>query len=182
MPDLRQHLEDCLTGPVCVVGVGNPDLGDDGLGMWLAGELSRAGIRPVILAGTQPEACLTAIEATGCPHVLFLDAAGFGAAPGGVAWFESREIVARFPQVSTHKLSLGLLARLLEADGARQVWLLGVQPASLKPGEPLSEPVRETAAALTGLLTEILGKPASAGSPLPAGPGRREDPEPVLAS
>ena len=30
MSDLRQQLRACLEPPVCVVGVGNADLGDDG--------------------------------------------------------------------------------------------------------------------------------------------------------
>ena len=67
--------------------------------------------------------------------VLFLDAVEMGAAPGDVVLLDAREIAARFPQVSTHKLSLGTLARLIEADGgATRSCLLGVQPQSVGPG------------------------------------------------
>ena len=36
MSDLRLQLERCFRGRVCVVGVGNVDWGDDGLGVRLA--------------------------------------------------------------------------------------------------------------------------------------------------
>ena len=52
-------------------------------------------------------------------------------------------MAARFPQVSTHKISLGLLARLDRgAVARRKAWLLGVQPESLRPGTV--EPGRQT--------------------------------------
>jgi Ni,Fe-hydrogenase maturation factor len=68
---------------------------------------------------------------------------------------------SRFPQVSTHKLSLGLLARMVEANGKTKAWLLGVQPASLRPGQALSEPVRRTLEQLAQWLGENLERPKS---------------------
>ena len=53
-------------------------------------------------------------------------------------------MVARFPQISTHKISLGLLAKRAEANGTTKAWLLGVQPESLKPGEELTPAVQAT--------------------------------------
>ncbi len=52
----------------------------------------------------------------------------------------SDEMTARFPQISTHKISLGLLAKRVEANGTTKAWLLGVQPESLRPGEELTCP------------------------------------------
>jgi hydrogenase 3 maturation protease len=85
--------------------------------------------------------------------VLFLDAVEFGAVPGSVVLLDASEMTTRFPQVSTHKLSLGLLAQMIEANGRTKVWLLGVQPASLKPGEGLSPRVAATVEGLIPLLT-----------------------------
>jgi len=67
-------------------------------------------------------------------------------------------MAARFPQVSTHKISLGLLARCLEANGRTRAWLLGVQPESLQPGAGLTPAVQNT----LKILTELLGKMAAA--------------------
>jgi hydrogenase maturation protease len=152
---------------VAWVGIGNPDLGDDGLGMRLAEMLRDAGCPDVILAGTTPENCLRRIEATDCDTVAFLDATDFGGAPGSVTLFDRDEIVSRHPQVSTHKLSLGFLATMLTAEEDRQVRLLAVQPERLTPGCGLSATVQETLEALTQLLIN-LGATDPVASPEPA--------------
>lgn len=163
MAGLREQLRDLLTRPVCWVGVGNPDLGDDGLGIRLAEMLRDAGCAQVILAGATPENCLSAIEASGCSEVVFLDATAFGGEPGSVALLDADEIKARHPQVSTHKLSLGLLARMLEGDTPRRVRLLAVQPERLTPGAGISTTVEDTLETLRQLLLELgaAGAPAA---------------------
>ena len=88
--------------------------------------------------------------------VLFLDAVECGAAPGAVVLLDAAEMASRFPQVSTHRISLGLLAQMIEANGRTRVWLLGVQPASLKPDDRLSSAVAASVECLAGLLTEPL--------------------------
>ena len=66
----------------------------------------------------------------------------------------SREMAARFPQISTHKISLGLLAQLIEADGRTKAWLLGVQRESLRAGGELSPPVK----AAVDILSQLIGE------------------------
>ena len=78
------------------------------------------------------------------------------AAPGDVIFLEGAEIAARYPQVSTHKLSLGTIARLIEAQGPTRVFLLGVQPQSVGDAAELSAPVRTTLEILRDLLVEML--------------------------
>ena len=52
MPDLRQQLELCFQGRVCLVGIGHIDGGDDALGMRLAQAVQRAmGQRVTFLTG-----------------------------------------------------------------------------------------------------------------------------------
>ena len=106
----------------------------------------------VLNAGTEPERLIGRV-ADGFEHVIFLDAVEFGGAPGEVVFLNADQMAARFPQVSTHKISLGLLAKQVEAHGRTKAWLLGVQPESLKHGEGLSPAVRTT----LGLLRELLG-------------------------
>ena len=64
----------------------------------------------VALAHTTPEHHLARLTDGAYDHVVFLDAVDAGVAPGAVLWLEADDIQARFPQVSTHRLSLGLLA------------------------------------------------------------------------
>jgi hydrogenase 3 maturation protease len=179
MPNLREQLQQCFQGRVCLIGLGNLDYGDDGFGVRLAEELksevrspksedrgeapgsssSNFELRPsfglrsrVIIAGTTPERFISRVADEGFDHVIFLDAVEFGGAPGSVVLLNSGEITLRYPQVSTHKLSLGLLAKWVEANGTAQAGLLGVQPESLKPGENLTPAVQATLELLVELL------------------------------
>jgi hydrogenase maturation protease len=173
MPDLREQLEQLLRERVCLVGLGNVEYGDDGVGVRLVERLERDDAlgscgniqhptsniqRPMngkgttvgcsmldvecwmfstsatllgcslINAGTTPERFIGRIADQDFDHIIFLDAVEFSGAPGSVVFLNSDQMAARFPQVSTHKLSLGLLARQLEANGRTKAWLLGVQP------------------------------------------------------
>jgi len=47
---------------------------------------------------------------------------------------------------------LGVLASFIESNGITKVWLLGVQPESLKQGHDLSPAIRKTLGALLELL------------------------------
>jgi len=156
MPDLRDDLRRRLTARVCLVGIGNPDRGDDGFGARLAEAVRTLGYPDVIVAERTPERYMTQLSRGDFQTVLFLDAVEMGAAPGGVVLLEGREIVARYPQVSTHKLSLGALARLIETEGSTRVFLLGVQPQSVDHASGLSEPVQTTLEVLRDLLAEVL--------------------------
>jgi hydrogenase maturation protease len=151
-----EELRQKLTGRVCLVGIGNTDLGDDGLGVKLAEAVRTAGHADVVIAETTPESWIRTAS-FGFDNVLLLDAVQLGAEPGGAVLLDASQIESRFPQVSTHKLSLGLLAKLLQSYGPR-VWLLGVQPETLKQGAGLSAPVAKTVEALQKLLVEVLKK------------------------
>ncbi len=179
MPDLREQLRQLLQGRVCLMGLGNVAYGDDGFGVRLGEELKSEGRRPkaeirpksegrnqalsggasdarprsrVIIAGTNPERWISHVADEEYDHLVFLDAVEFGRAPGSAVLLNSNEMAARFPQISTHKLSLSLLAKQAEANGKTRAWLLGVQPESLKPGKELTPPVRATLELLLELL------------------------------
>jgi hydrogenase 3 maturation protease len=183
MPDLREQLQQLFQGRVCLMGLGNVAYGDDGAGVRLAEELkseirnpkserspkteSRSGARSgkasnagprshIIIAGTTPERWIGRVADEECDHLVFLDAVEFGGSPGAVVLLDSDEMAARFPQISTHKLSLGLLAKQVEANGRTKAWLLGVQPESLRLNEGLTPTVRATLELLLDLLAGCL--------------------------
>ena len=149
MPNLREQLEHLLQTRVCLIGVGNVDYGDDGFGVRLAEALE------VMNAGTNPERFIGRVADEGFYHVIFLDAVEFGGAPGSVALLNSDEMAARFPQISTHKISVGLLAKQLESNGRTKAWLLGVQPESLKLGGRLTPTVQATLELLLDLVRDV---------------------------
>jgi hydrogenase maturation protease len=153
MENLRQQLES-LQGRICWMGLGNRDYGDDGLGIALAERLKQLGIANVVVAGSSPERFLSR-ELDEFDHLIFLDAVEFGGAPGSVVFMDATDITERFPQVSTHKISLGVLATAAEANGTTMAWLLGVQPESVKAGGAITATVRTTLDAIAELLCSI---------------------------
>ena len=149
MPNLREQLQILLQTRVCLMGLGNVDYGDDGFGVRLAEALE------VMNAGTNPERFIGRVADEGFDHVIFLDAVEFGGAPGSVALLNSDEMAARFPQISTHKISVGVLAKQLESNGRTKAWLLGVQPESLKLGGQLTPTVQATLELLLDLVRDV---------------------------
>jgi hydrogenase maturation protease len=171
MGDLRRALATTLVGRTCVVGVGNVDLSDDGVGPRVVADLAEAGFDDAIVAGTTPERWMERLASGDYDDVLFVDALAFDAQPGAVALLAGSEIRSRLPQVSTHKISLGTLADLIARRAPTRVHLLGVRPATLRAAGTLSAPVRETAEALTAILRGVLASARDLGQ-------RRRDPEP----
>jgi hydrogenase maturation protease len=163
--NFREEMEKALEGRVCLMGVGNAEYGDDGFGVRLAEALIAAGVKDVIVAGSEPERYLTTAAGAKCDgadfdmlvfdHVVFLDAVEFGGVAGSVVWLDRAEMGARYPQISTHKISLGVLAGVVESNGRTKAWLLGVQPESVKEGEGLSATVEKTLGALVELMVEM---------------------------
>lgn len=153
--DLRAQLKQTLQGRVCFVGVGNPDYGDDGFGVRLAEELLTAGLLDVIVCGNSPERWVGSVANMEFDHLVFLDAVELGAAAGSAVFLDGAQIEAKYPQISTHKISLGMLSRFVESNGVTKAWLLGVQPESLQEGQALSPAVRKTLGVLLDLLFQL---------------------------
>jgi hydrogenase maturation protease len=137
------------------MGLGNVDYGDDGFGVRLSERLEADGLPGVIVAGTMPERFIGGVSDNSYDYLLFLDAAEFGGVPGSVVFLNAGEMAARFPQVSTHKISLGLLAKWVEESGKTKAFLLGVQPESLRNVEGLTPTVQSTLEVLSSLLNEL---------------------------
>ncbi len=177
MPDLREQLRQCFQGRVCVMGLGNVLYGDDGFGVRLVEALAKAEGRSAnreepgaqagedtslsdcgpqyVIAGTAPERFIGGAAGVTCDHLIFVDAVDFGGVPGSAIFLDSEQMSARYPQISTHKISLGLLAKWAEAHGTTKAWMLGVQPESLKPGEDLTPAVRATLELLRELVRDV---------------------------
>jgi hydrogenase 3 maturation protease len=138
------------------VGVGNAELGDDGLGPLVAGALAAGGLEDVIVAGTTPERWMEQLASGRYDNVLFVDAVEFEGRPGSAVLLEGSDLRTRLPQISTHKISLGVLADLIERRAPTRVRVLGVKPASLRADEALSPDVHDTARALARILAGVL--------------------------
>jgi len=171
MTSLREQLEQCLAGRVCFLGVGNVDYGDDGFGVRLAEQLVAAGVPNVIVAGTTPDRWLG--QLADFDHVVFLDVVEFGHAPGSVVFLNSGEMSVALPQISTHKISLGLLAGWVEANGKTKAWLVGAQPESLRSGPQLTPTLQTTLEVLGELLCALKSSKEHVGTAAPGCPAEQ---------
>ncbi len=155
MLDICENLKQCFQGRVCLMGLGNIDYSDDGFGVRLAEGLVEAGMPYAVVAGTTPDRSIGRLADQGFDCLIFIDAVEFIGAPGSVIFLDAGEIIARFPQISTHKISLGLLAKWVEDMGIAKVFLLGVKPGSLRGEEGLTQAVQTTLEILKDLIGDL---------------------------
>ncbi|HJJ35798.1 MAG TPA: hydrogenase maturation peptidase HycI [Methanocorpusculum sp.] len=128
-------------GSCIVFGIGNPLHSDDGCGPYVADLLRDSGI-PSYNCGTAPEN-FTGIIRKNHPHLLVLvDAALMNEEPGTLRIIPEKKIPDT--AIGTHMLPLSHLVHYL-SDAADHIMVIGIQPASLEPGDCLSLAV-ETAA------------------------------------
>ncbi len=147
------NIEECFTGSTLFVGVGNIDRSDDGFGVHLCRSLIMSGLHEVIETGTTPENWMEKMSDTKYQNVVFLDAVLAGQESGSAVFLDAATIKARYPQISTHKISLGTLARVIEERSGSRVWLIGVQPMTAVAGGTLSVPVQASLNNLLKLIT-----------------------------
>jgi len=147
LPALRRELK----GKIVLLGVGNRIRGDDAAGPELIEILKKrlpdVGKGIFLFDGEEvPENYLIPIANLKPNLVIIVDAVDFGSRPGGVKLFPIQQI----PQgsFSTHRLSLRFLGSYLEKETQAKIYLLGIQPKSIKLEEKLSFEVKK---ALRGL-------------------------------
>lgn len=174
MNDLVQRLTELVggCGRVAIVGVGNTESGDDGLGIELVRRLARkinnranlarssseaspARIE-LVEAGVQPDRCTWRLISGGFETVVFVDAVRCEGPPGTVVLLGSSGLQSMHGQDSTHRIGLGLMAKYIEHAGNTRVWLLGIKPERVAPGAGLSAPVQQTLDLLETLILKAL--------------------------
>jgi len=147
---LRERLQGKRT---LILGIGNPLRGDDGLGPALIGRLQGKVAAILIDGGEAPENYLGPIEAAKPQVVLLVDAADLQAAPGDMALLERDQLAQT--GISTHNVSLGLLAEVVHRMSGAEVLALAVQPRFNSFGAGISEQVARTLDLLEQVLQEI---------------------------
>ena len=113
---------------LAIVGIGDELIPHDRPGMYAARELEQQQIHgvKVFFAGTVPESITGPLRRYQPGHVLFLDAADFGARPGTLVVIEPEQVQASL--ISTHGLPLSVVMDYIEQEISTGVTLLGIQP------------------------------------------------------
>jgi len=129
-----------------VIGLGNPLLGDEGIGVQVVEELERlelpAGVT-VVDGGTAGLRLIGLME--GYQRVVIVDAADMGRPPGQVVRFTPAEVQFKTVEapLSLHQIGLGEVLNLAEALGVApdELVIIGVQPGRVEMGGELSPEV-----------------------------------------
>lgn len=134
---------------VLVVGVGNAECGDDGVGPYVAGEVAARGIAGVraMVAPADGLALLDTWDAV--PHVVIVDAAVSGGASGAV--HEIDAVAGPLPgtlrQVSSHGFGIVEVVELARALGRlpAKLTVYGIEGAHFELGRTMSGAVKAAA-------------------------------------
>ena len=163
---LIAHHSSLITRPslpvtTLVIGLGNPLLGDEGIGVQVVEELQGLqlpdGVEAVV-GGTAGLGLIGLME--GYQRVIIVDAADMGHPPGHVVRFTPSEVhfkTAEAP-LSLHQIGLGEVLTLAEAleVAPAEVIIIGVQPGQMEGGNGLSPEVEGAIPQVIGLILDEL--------------------------
>ena len=141
---------------VLLLGVGNRQREDDGVGSYLVRRLQRKIRIPSLDAGDVPENYIKQIENSGADFLLIVDAADFGANPGEIALLDLSDL--RKMGGSTHSANLPLLLDIIPKNKRPEALLVAIQPGATGSGKGLSEPVRNSLDGLDAMLVGLFKK------------------------
>jgi len=148
--ELEERIRDLLKGRIVYMGMGNILRGDDGIGPKLVEVLRKKGAG-VVDAGTVPESYIGPVKRLEPDTIVMIDAVHLDREPGSVELLERDEILEN-SGFSTHSLSPVLVMERLESETGAAVFMLAIQPGTLKLGDPLSPAVNLLLTTLPDLL------------------------------
>jgi hydrogenase maturation protease len=140
-----------------VLGVGNPLMGDDGIGLVVARALQRRGITGVeiVEAGTPGFGLIDMLSSV--REAVLIDAVDAGCAPGAVFWVDPAEVTARWKRQSLHQVGLGDVVSLMAvADRDTSIRIIGIQPGAIGHSDELSRELQLRLRAITGQAAEMV--------------------------
>ncbi len=151
---------------LAVVAVGNPIMGDDGVGASVIERLenSAVGERADVTIANGGTTAFFALEAmSGCERAIVVDAIATGAEPGTIHTY--RYVDGAFtddvPEMTMHDFSF---AEALQAgrdayDIPDEVLILGVEPKRIEMSMELTAPIERAVPTLVDIVTEELPEP-----------------------
>jgi hydrogenase maturation protease len=159
---------------VLVLGLGNPLLGDEGIGVRVVEELKGLELPDgvaVVEGGTAGLGLIGLME--GYQRVIIVDAADMGHSPGRVVRFTPLEAQLKTAEapLSLHQIGLGealALAEALEMAPAELV-IIGIQPSRLEMGAGLSPEVERAIPQIIKIILDELEAGRTCSAALSAG-------------
>lgn len=127
MPDSIGEILPLKEGLTLYVGIGNSLRGDDYAGLYAVELIDTKENISVLHAGDSPEEAYDEALKLKPAKVVFLDAADMGLMAGTLQILYEDTLSER--SMSTHKMPLPLISRLIREETGADVLILGIQPA-----------------------------------------------------
>jgi hydrogenase 3 maturation protease len=143
---------------VVVLGVGSELRSDDAAGIRVAAAVGRRPITGVTAmdGGSAPENCTAELRQISPSHLIIVDCAQMGLAPGAVRIIDAADIGG--VSFGTHALPLSVLADYVAREIGCRVTVIGIQPLTIEFGEGLSPEVSAAVDEVDHVLRECLSE------------------------
>jgi len=140
-----------------IVGLGNPNRGDDAAGLLVARQLSALGLPAREFRG---DGLALLDELAGARDAILIDAVVTGAPPGTVQVWQgdsAAEVALSSPACSTHAFGAGETLRLGRVLGRlpARLFVVGIEAESFQPGEPPSPAAQRGIVEATPLVVRL---------------------------
>jgi len=156
---IEEELSAWLEGAVSVVvaGIGNSIRKDDNIGVKIVEDLRGKvpGTVHLIECETAPESFVDEIVEKRPSHVLLIDAAILGLAPGESHLYDPEEVMG-VPNISTHALPLRVFCDYVRELTGAKIALVLIEPKETGFGEGLSEELEKAEVSVANALLRSL--------------------------
>uniref|UniRef100_A0A7C6EGB2 Hydrogenase maturation peptidase HycI n=1 Tax=candidate division WOR-3 bacterium TaxID=2052148 RepID=A0A7C6EGB2_UNCW3 len=148
------------TRQICILGVGNSQKGDDGVGPLiikkLRFEINKKKFNDILLidGGEAPENFSGEIRRFQPGLTIIIDACAGGRKPGTIYIVNPDKI--QYDDISTHKLPLSMLVKFLEDTIPTKVIIIGIEPKNCNFQEAISQEVDKSIEKLISTIILLL--------------------------
>lgn len=154
---LRKYIHDDRK-TIHILGIGNPIKQDDAVGLEVVGSLRRlfssrsAHAINIHAPSLNPEGLISKLASRG-ERIIIIDAVEARKEPGTIVC--ARLSDTKFGFFATHNIPLKLVPGV--AQNASDIFVIGIQPASVAVGEGLSKVVSESSGKLISMIAGLVG-------------------------
>ncbi|NOY13947.1 MAG: hydrogenase maturation protease [Deltaproteobacteria bacterium] len=147
-----------------IIGIGNPLMGDDGIGISVIERLQKEPLPASVELVDGGCGGLTLLQLfDGCGRLIIIDAADFGAPVGSIKTLDNHELdqlPAALPHQASHNFGLAEALHTAEKLGSLPpLTLFLLQVAACRPQLGLSNPVEKALPGLIKTLRQIIDRP-----------------------
>lgn len=143
---LKDFLKNCKN--FCVLCIGNPLRGDDGVGIEI-GKILRKHLKNVLIAETDPTVYLSKLRKF--DGIIVIDSARMNCNPGEVKVLEKEELKDFLH--TTHDIPLKVLLDILSD---KKIMIIGIEPENTGFGDEISRKIKEASEKVLKTILKVL--------------------------